>query len=970
MMISPWILDKLEALKDEPVVLVRDALRLLTENDGDLHRFAKDNGFTALIVSTNLAFRDLLEKSTGTESGTKLLVIDRAPVRRKVQTVSVKAPPPFYPDLLCKIKSEAIIDISMRRFLVEKTDDPGWPAESDDPRFARLMAGSIDSILKAHAGLRAADRQRFTDHDFETIVAYSALGVPEAAFKKQDARHYWRVGLFGRRALDELSSLLPKAANSVRENLRRAPAPFCRLADSDTEQVVRAFYLAAILAQHCEHWKLLLAKIDPDLQPFSDMDEATIRDSAPELVKMEPARAHDDLLELETSLSRKSLDFIFLEQLDVTSDGRFTRVIEAENYSSLIRCLALVAALDDLLSDAPAAEAHDRLSSLLTNAGAGDDRAFVEQRPSSAWDNLKNAYQLSRSVLDIHRRMDKALKNLSVMKPADFSFSLFRDLWNDEHMNRLEYYVSDLERLIHGADWMPRRKSDLPPVFLTAQNRIQERIRRLHDDVHKGLARLNDFYQAFVAADYKNWTSCDSHEVKLTSGFLRRCVKPHWDHEKERAVIFIFDGMRYDIWDELARPVFEGQMEIVSDDTGCSLLPSETHISRKAISAGDLPESFDSRQREDILLKEALKREFDYGGDVVVVSPEGTGAGETVRYRAGNLDVYIFELCDKELHRIQMKNLPDGRLAPGRPLAFIYRQHIKDILDREVMSIVREFSPDTKVFVTADHGFGLVGRERLMIDASWLNEPADCVYTNARLRQSLKDAGAPGRVRDNTYEFPVSDLRLPATENAYDKKAGKNWEKQFASAIFPKTGFALARPGANFSPDAYSHGGISLQEMLIPMIVLRVKTPEDGLFTLGNIQGPTELTEGEEAVFRIPVTIAASCKERELRLEAQAAYREKSDAPPESQARYIGKPGDDLIFRFTPDPKDASDAERVKGVMKRVCRISAAYCAPAGRSVRKARTLEFTVHLNSEKIIRRVPPSLGRILGMMPRGMK
>ena len=968
-MILPWIINKLETMKDEPVVLVRDALRLLPENEGAVHRFAKANGFTVIIASTNLVFRYLLEKSKGMESGTKLLVIDRAPARRRAQASAAKAPPPFYPDLLCRINGGAIIDISLRQFLVEKTNDPGWPMESDNPRFARLIADSLESIFNAHSGLRAADPQRFTDQDFRKIVAYSSLGVPEAAFKKQDASHYWRVGFFGRHALEELSSLAPDVANSVKENLLQAPAPFCWFVNSQPEQIVRAFYLATVLSQHCDQWKLMLAQIDPDIQPFSNMEEATIRNAALELVKIEPDRAHDDLQEMETGLSRDALNLIFQEQLNVTKNGRFAQVIAEEAYSTLLRCLALVAALDDLLSDTPATEAHDRLDSLLNSTGA-DNRTFVEQRPSSVWDNLKTAYRLTRAVLDIHKRMEKALKNLSVMKPADFSFSWFRELWNEQHLNRLEYYISDLERLLHGADWMPRQKSNLPPLFLGAQIRIQERVRRLHDESHKGLMRLNARYQEFVADNYSTWTVSDSPDVKLTSQFLRRCVKPYWDHENERAAIFIFDGMRYDIWDELARPVFEGQMEIIADEPGSSLLPSETHISRKAISAGAFPESFDSRKSEDVLLKEALKREFGYSGDVEVVAPEGSGTGETVRYRAGKLDVYIFELCDKELHNVQMRKLPDGRFAPSRPLSFIYRQHIKNIIDTEVMSIIRELEPDTKVFVAADHGFGIIGRESLRIDASWLNESFDCMYLNARLRRSLKDVCAPGKLRDNVHEFPISDLHLPATEDAGDKKSGEKWRKQFASVIFPKPGFALARPGANFNPDAYSHGGISLQEMLVPMVVLRVKTPEDGLFTLGEVQGQTELTEGEEAELRVPVIFAASCKEHELRLEAQAAYCENTDMFYQPQVQYINRPGGNIVLRFVPDPESASKEERRKGIMKRVCRISVAYHASAGRTVRKARTFEFTVHLNSEKIIRRVPPSLGKLLGMMPRGIK
>jgi hypothetical protein len=51
-----------------------------------------------------------------------------------------------------------------------------------------------------------------------------------------------------------------------------------------------------------------------------------------------------------------------------------------------------------------------------------------------------------------------------------------------------------------------------------------------------------------------------------------------------------------------------------------------------------------------------MRTEFGYKGDVrsyhTLMERE---TGETVRYRAGNIDFFIFELCDKELHKIPVK---------------------------------------------------------------------------------------------------------------------------------------------------------------------------------------------------------------------------------------------------------------------------------------------------------------------------
>ena len=968
-MLSKWLLDKLQAVKDEQILLVRDPLRLLPEVDGSLDRFAKEHEFTVVVASTNLVFRELFETASLSKDTKKLLLLDRTPARRRDPAVLAKAPPLFYPDLLSRSPEAAQIDLGLRQFLIEKTGDPDWPQEANDPRFARLIAGCLDGVLRAHEGLRVAHRSRFTDHDFKTIVAYSALGVPEAAFKRPEPSTYWRIGLLGYQALEQLDLLAPEVALSIREELRAAPRPFCWFADHPAEQIVRAFYLATILSQHFEHWKLLLASVDPELKPFSEMDTALIQDAAQELVSLDPQRAHEDLLAAEASLSKDDLFLLLCDQMKITENHRFVQAIDRERYSVLIRCLALLLALDDLLSDKPAMAAHDELSRLLSPEGAIPGDTFVDQRPSAPWEILKQAYGLARSIRDARQDLAVAVKTLSVKGPADLSFEWFRSLWNDRRVNRLEYHLSALERLVHTADFLPRPKSDLPPAFSSASDRIQQRVGKLSQDIQGLLDDLNQRFQGLVARQYTDWIKGGS-DVRLTSQFLQRCAKPHWDPKSEKAMVFVFDGMRYDIWDELVRPIFEDRMEIIADYPATSLLPSETHISRKAISAGSFPDSFDTRSGEDALLVEALRREFGYKGPVEVVGPMGAGTGETVHYRAGPIEFYIFELCDKELHRISVKTLPDGRRVPSRPLAFIYQQHIKDIIDTEVMAIVRGLSPDTKVFVVADHGFGVVGPERIRIEKSWLNEDRDCSYQNAWLKRSLEEVNAPQKVRINTLEFRPVDLRLPASEQAYDRLASRTWDKSFAAIIFPRTGYALARPKSHFRPDAYSHGGISIQEMLIPMVVMRVKAPEEGLLTLGSISGPADIIEGEEAEFRMRVQLAKSYKDKEIRLAAEARYAAKEDtAPIPRQVQYMSGTGGELTFRFVPDPADASNEELKAGAIQRMLRITVT-CREAERTVRKTGTFDFTLHLNPDKIVRRVPAHLGRILGLTPRGMQ
>ncbi len=106
------------------------------------------------------------------------------------------------------------------------------------------------------------------------------MGVPESAFKRPEAKSYWRICLFGYPALAELDSLAPEIASSIRDEIRRAPAPFLWFADSPPDSIIRAFYLSTILAQLLT-MKLVLASIDSDLKPFSDIDVSILCEAAP-----------------------------------------------------------------------------------------------------------------------------------------------------------------------------------------------------------------------------------------------------------------------------------------------------------------------------------------------------------------------------------------------------------------------------------------------------------------------------------------------------------------------------------------------------------------------------------------------------------------------------------------------------------------------------------------------------------------
>src|SRR5262249_44806909 len=155
----------------------------------------------------------------------------------------------------------------------------------------------------------------FTDHDSQTIVAYAALGIAPMAFKRLDPDCYWRIGLLGHPVLEELEALVPQVTRPIRNALRTAPAPFCWFGERDAETILRAFYLSVILAQHLPGWRLLLANLDPSLASLSGVDERTLAEAVPGLIRFDPRRAHRDVATVEDSLSSGALQLLLFDQL-------------------------------------------------------------------------------------------------------------------------------------------------------------------------------------------------------------------------------------------------------------------------------------------------------------------------------------------------------------------------------------------------------------------------------------------------------------------------------------------------------------------------------------------------------------------------------------------------------------------------------------------------------------------------------
>jgi hypothetical protein len=973
MLLKDWVLEKLERIKEEPKILVIDPFFIFPGSDTAIKKFADENGFILIAAATNLVFRELFLHAQNDEEKNKILLIDQTPPERRIQTTSGRAPALFYPDFLEGLPEDACIIIDIQKFLIEKTGDPLWPKEANDRGFARLILKNIDGVLKAHKNLRNADEKRFSDSDFKTIVAYACLGMGDSAFKRLDAEHYWKIGLVYHGELKVLSSLTPEILLSVKRDLASAPKPFSWFGDDahDPDVLIRGFYLSLILSQHIDDWQSVLPSLDPSVKEFVQISTTTLADAAPKLIQIDIERAKKDLNEFEDSLNTEMLSELLLKRLRISEPSQIAETLRREQYSILVRSLSLLMAVRDILSQKCDKKIHDQIHEVLFNKEHEGALPFVDQRDSISWDHLRDAYGLAYDLLTIRNEMQNILKLLRVKKPDTLSYSDFWDIWARKRINRTEYLISALERIVHYGDEMllPRQTSRLPKEFSVSLQDIRERMKTINDTEQKNIDELNTLFQDIVKRDYPGWVQGTEKDLVLTSQFISKCVKPHWDPVKEKAVLLIFDGMRYDIWDEMVKPALLESMKMTKEWDGCSLLPSETHISRKAISAGAFPDSFNMGDSENSLLKQALAREFSgYTSGVEVVQPDGLGTGQTVKYRAHNLDIIIFEFFDTDLHGIGTKTV-GGRDYPSRPLALQYKR-MQEIIRYDVMAVVQKLGPGTKVFIAVDHGFGRIPRGNpIYFEDRDLASPYDCTFLHCLLPTLVKSTNLPPAMHSKIIEFSIKELRLPEEVVVKDKNTQRTTKVKYRSMVFPRVGNAFRRPGGRFDPDAYSHGGISMQEMIIPMALLEIKRKDKEGVMLELTSAPSEVYEGEEVQFRVLLHNNRTSKiaDEELRIDLSAQYSKQPDNDPlKSRVVYVAPWGtQEEVFHFVVPADEATAEERGAGFMTRMFSVTATY-REGSRYLRRNVGQVFTIRLNTERIVRRVG-NLGTILGLTSR---
>lgn len=282
----------------------------------------------------------------------------------------------------------------------------------------------------------------------------------------------------------------------------------------------------------------------------------------------------------------------------------------------------------------------------------------------------------------------------------------------------------------------------------------------------------------------------------------------------ERALwVVIFDGMRWDSWKEVALPALLQVFEIA--DGGkvyLSLLPSFTAIARTGLLAGAPPQQWRAANgqvttNESILLARLFDLDQADRDRLLRVETKSERSAVQQRLLADPdrkpINVLIYNLSDTWIHEFQ------GDLAA-------LNDHIAQDMQRIVADLQTLVGDEDALIVSSDHGF-----VELDPDAGTL------VYGDAQ----------------HVFYRYLIDLAYPQCPQVAGPK-GETYTLAQGRAWFRREGGA---------PTRYTHGGISLAEMVVPGVRLqKIVTPSVKLALVG---APQRLDVREKEPCDVHITL-------------------------------------------------------------------------------------------------------------------
>jgi len=365
-----------------------------------------------------------------------------------------------------------------------------------------------------------------------------------------------------------------------------------------------------------------------------------------------------------------------------------------------------------------------------------------------------------------------------------------------------EDWVNIYKKLIY---WdMRLEKTNEPNLSLLLEDQKQE---------------ANHQFCKFIEKNYKNWL------IKKNGPQLSHTVFKNWvapEIRNDKTLLLVIDNLRFDQWKAI-EPLFSNLFNSIEERSYFSILPSATQYARNAFFSGMMPLDMEKKfpqywlndtdeGNKNMFEKDYLqahlnsldmKNKVHKYLKILNVDFEKKVYEDYNQHKKNNLLCIVYNFIDILSHSKTDNKIIGEMIRNDQTFRSLTKNWFENSYILKLIKLAKE--DGFKVIITTDHG---------MI---YIKKPTQVVgdkETSTNLRYKLG--------KSLVYE-PKDVLAVDKPEEYLLPKVNIT-----SKYIFAKDDLFFAYPNnynqfVNYYKDTYQHGGISMQELIIPFVILQNK---------------------------------------------------------------------------------------------------------------------------------------------------
>jgi DNA-binding response OmpR family regulator len=328
----------------------------------------------------------------------------------------------------------------------------------------------------------------------------------------------------------------------------------------------------------------------------------------------------------------------------------------------------------------------------------------------------------------------------------------------------------------------------------------------------------------FVERNYRNWINDENRDIIFSPDILEKCVLPEVN-DRTSVFFFVIDCLRLDQW--LIMEKLLGEYYNIEKKYYFSILPTATPYSRNAIFSGYFPMDLEKKYPET----------WSWEDD----------DGESSRNR------FEHQLMDKLLERRRIRLKPEskyikildvefGKQFENNILSYVNSRLTAVVLNfidmlahgRSDSPLLKEIAPDEAAYRSLTRSWflhsSLFGMLKTLADQKNVKIIITTDHGSVRCMRGSKIIGDREASSNLRYKFgrnlKVDEKHAIFIKNPLEYKLTRN--SVTTNCVIAKEDYYFVYPTdyhkyLNQYRDSFQHGGISMEEMILPLIKLQAK---------------------------------------------------------------------------------------------------------------------------------------------------